>query len=354
MRGDIQVFVDGAASYCRGRKRTFRPILRVFRELGRPSAAHFAMTLLYYHPRFLDHDTGPSHPERPERLWRLIVHLDESGLAEQCERPVWDPVSRKRLESVHEPGYIDRLAELVQRGGGWLDPDTVASEASFEVARLATGAACDAVERVLKGEAKNALCLVRPPGHHALTERAMGFCLFNHIAVAAKVAVEEYGLDRVLIVDWDVHHGNGTQDTFYADGRIGYFSIHRWPFYPGTGAAGETGTGDGLGTTRNLPVTFGTSRQQYLDMFRSELEDFATRIRPQLVLVSAGFDAHRTDPLGSFVLESEDFAELTDRVLEVAAAHAQSRVVSLLEGGYNPPVLAECVATHLSRLVQAS
>jgi acetoin utilization deacetylase AcuC-like enzyme len=181
----------------------------------------------------------------------------------------------------------------------------------------------------------------------------MGFCLFNHIAIAAMVAVEEYGLDHVLIVDWDVHHGNGTQDSFYADGRIGYFSAHRWPFYPGTGAAEETGTGDGLGATRNLPVPLGTPRHKYLELFGSELEDFAARTRPQLVLVSAGFDAHRSDPLGSFVLESEDFAALTDMVLDIAAAHAQSRVVSILEGGYNPPVLAECVATHLSRLIPA-
>ena len=312
------------------------------------------MTLLYYDPRFLDHDTGPYHPERPERLWDVMVHLDETGIASQCVRPEWRPVSRERLERVHEPGQIDRITALARGGGGWLDPDTAVSPASPTVAMLAAGAACDAVDRVLAGEANTALCLVRPPGHHALSERAMGFCLFNHIAVAACVALEEHHLERVLIVDWDIHHGNGTQDTFYADGRVGYFSIHRWPFYPGTGSAEETGTGDGLGTTRNLPVLQGTSRETYLEMFRRELDDFAMRIRPQLLLISAGFDAHRADPLGSFALETEDFAELTQDVMDVAAAYAGSRVVSILEGGYNPPVLAECVETHLRELSKNS
>jgi acetoin utilization deacetylase AcuC-like enzyme len=238
-----------------------------------------------------------------------------------------------------------------QHGGGWLDADTVVSRASMGVAELAAGAACDAVDRVLRGDAKTALCLMRPPGHHAMAQRAMGFCLFNHVAIAAKVATEEHGLAHVLIVDWDVHHGNGTEEIFYADGRVGYFSIHRWPFYPGTGAAEETGTGDGLGATRNLPVTLGTTREKYFDLFRRELEDFAARIRPQLVLVSAGFDAHRVDPVGSFVLETEDYALLSDEVLGLAGEHAGGRVISLLEGGYNPPVLAECVEVHLRALL---
>jgi acetoin utilization deacetylase AcuC-like enzyme len=173
------------------------------------------------------------------------------------------------------------------------------------------------------------------------------------VAIAARVAIDEHDLERVLVVDWDVHHGNGTQDTFYADGRVGYFSIHRWPFYPGTGAADETGTGDGAGTTRNVLVPMGTSREAYLELFRRELTDFAAHIRPQLVLVSAGFDAHRADLLGSFVLETEDFAELTRHVLDVATTYAGGRVVSVLEGGYTPPVLADCVETHLRGLVDA-
>jgi acetoin utilization deacetylase AcuC-like enzyme len=308
------------------------------------------MTLLYYDQRFLEHDTGV-HPERPERLRRIAARLEETGLAAQCSRPVWNPASRARLERVHEPGHIDRVAAVAAHGGGHLDPDTVVSPASFDVAALAAGAACDAVDHVLAGEAKTALCLVRPPGHHALSERAMGFCLFNNIAVAACVARDEHQVDRVLIVDWDVHHGNGTQDTFYADGRVGFFSTHRWPFYPGTGAADETGTGAGLGATLNLPMTFGTARQTYRDLFARELEAFAARIRPQLLLISAGFDSHRADPIGSLGLEIEDFAELTKIVCDIADVHAEGRVVSILEGGYNPPVLAECVEAHLRGLM---
>jgi acetoin utilization deacetylase AcuC-like enzyme len=308
------------------------------------------MTLLYYDPRFLEHDTG-AHPEQPERLRQTIARLEKSSLVSKCNRTTWAPVSRSRLELVHEQAHIDRVAVMAERGGGRLDSDTVVSPASFDVALLAAGAACDAVDRVVAGEDKTALCLVRPPGHHALAERAMGFCLFSNIAIAACVARQEHQLDRVLIVDWDVHHGNGTQDTFYADGQVGFFSIHRWPFYPGTGAAEETGTSDGLGATRNLPITFGTPRSVYLDHFRHELEDFAARIRPQLVLVSAGFDSHREDPIGSLGLEVADFAELTKIVRDVAAVYADGRVVSILEGGYNPPVLAECVETHLKGIL---
>jgi acetoin utilization deacetylase AcuC-like enzyme len=206
---------------------------------------------------------------------------------------------------------------------------------------------------VLAGEDRTALCLVRPPGHHALADRAMGFCLFNNIAVAARTAIDEHGLDRVLVVDWDVHHGNGTQDIFYTDDRVGFLSIHRWPFYPGTGAVDETGAGAGLGATRNLPIEFGTPRDAYREKFRHELEDFANRVKPQLVLISAGFDSHRDDPIGSLGLEVEDFADLTQCVLDVANVHAGGRVVSLLEGGYHPKRLAECVAEHLQGLLQS-
>jgi acetoin utilization deacetylase AcuC-like enzyme len=308
-------------------------------------------TLLYYDPKFLEHDTGRGHPERAERLRRIVAQLEVSGVAAQCKRPDWQPAARKRIERIHEPGQIDRVTSLAERGGGYLDPDTIVCSASCQSATLAAGAACDAVDRVVRGEAATALCLVRPPGHHALPERAMGFCLFNNIAVAAKVATDEHGLDRVLIVDWDVHHGNGTQDTFYADGQVGFFSSHRWPFYPGTGATDEIGVGAGLGATRNLPVTFGTPRETYLDEFRRQLEDFAARVRPQLVLISAGFDGHRADPIGSLGLETEDFARMTRIVRDIANVHAGGRVVSILEGGYNVRALAESVETHLRGLM---
>ncbi|HEX4414552.1 MAG TPA: histone deacetylase [Lacipirellulaceae bacterium] len=310
------------------------------------------MTLLYYDPQFLAHDTG-SHPEQPERLRHIMARLEQTGSAANCARPDWKPAARARVARVHLPEYVDHIARMAASGGGQPDSDTVVSLQSYDVALLAAGAACDAVDRVIAGESKTALCVVRPPGHHALADRAMGFCLFNNIAIAACVARDEYQLDRVLIVDWDVHHGNGTQDAFYSDGRVGFLSSHRWPFYPGTGDVDETGTGDGLGATCNLPIAFGTPRDIYLDRFTAALDDFAARIRPQIVLVSAGFDSHRTDPVGSLGLETEDFAKLTAIVKAVAGVHAIGRIVSILEGGYNPPVLAECVETHLRGLMDS-
>jgi acetoin utilization deacetylase AcuC-like enzyme len=308
------------------------------------------MTLLYTDSRFLDHDTQ-RHPERAARLKAISAHLESTGLAAKCAQPQWEPASTERIGRVHELAYVESIAALASRGGGRPESDTVVGPASFDVAKLAAGAAANAVDRVLAGEDRTALCLVRPPGHHALADSAMGFCLFNNVAVAARVATDEHQLDRVLIVDWDVHHGNGTQNRFYTDGRVGFFSAHRWPFYPGSGAEDETGTGDGLGATLNLPVVFGTSREKYRDLFRLRLEQVAARLRPQLVLVSAGFDAHREDPIGSLGLEVEDFADLTRIVRDVADVHASGRVVSVLEGGYNPMRLAECVEVHLSGLL---
>jgi acetoin utilization deacetylase AcuC-like enzyme len=310
------------------------------------------VTLLYTDARFLEHRTG-NHPEAPIRLEAISASLASSGLAERCWRPAWEPATDAQLRAVHDGDYLQTVADICRRGGGRLDADTVASSASYDVARLAAGAVCDATRRVLSGEEATALCLVRPPGHHALADRAMGFCLMANAAVAARLSLDEFDLDRVLVVDWDVHHGNGTQDLFYDDPRVGFFSIHRWPFWPGTGAADETGHGDGLGATRNLPVTFGTPRRDYLARFTDELTEFATKMKPQLVLVSAGFDSHAADPIGSLGLETEDFAELTRVVRAVAVDHSQGRVVSVLEGGYNPPVLADCVAVHLEGLLQS-
>jgi acetoin utilization deacetylase AcuC-like enzyme len=309
-----------------------------------------AMTLLYQDRRFLEHKTGP-HPESPVRLEHITRALEESGLAARCTMRQWAPATDAQRAAVHDAGYLQSVAALAARGGGQLDPDTVVSPASYDVARLAAGAACDAVRRVLGGEDSTALCVVRPPGHHALVHRAMGFCLINHAAVAARCAIDAFGVDRVMVVDWDVHHGNVTQDIFYEDPRVAYFSIHRWPFYPGTGDDDETGRGDGLGATKNLPITFGTPRRDYLTQFGDELERFAVKMKPQLILLSAGFDSHRADPLGSLGLETEDFAELTQIVQQVAAIDVGGRLISLLEGGYNPPVLAECVVLHLQGLL---
>jgi acetoin utilization deacetylase AcuC-like enzyme len=217
----------------------------------------------------------------------------------------------------------------------------------------AAGACAAAVEAVLAGPERTALCLVRPPGHHATPTRSMGFCLFNNVALAAHAARTLHGLDRVLVVDWDVHHGNGTQDVFYADPSVTFFSIHRYGrgFYPGTGAAGETGTGPGLGHTINVPVPYGTPRADFRAAFAGGLEKAAARARPQLVLVSAGFDAHARDPIGSLGLETEDFGWLTRQVHDVARTHAGGRLVSCLEGGYDLDALAESVAVHLGQLL---
>lgn len=308
------------------------------------------MTLLYYSPRFLDHQTG-AHPEKPQRLVSVVKHLEDTGLMKRCERPQWEAVTDERLGRVHCLDYVREVARFAHSGGGRIEADTMVSAQSYEVARLAAGAACDATAQVLSGKATNALCLVRPPGHHALQGAAMGFCLFNQVAVAARVALSEFKLNRVLIVDWDVHHGNGTQDAFWTDGQVGFYSIHRFPFYPGSGAADETGAGKGLGMTRNVPITFGTSRADYLAKFTDSLSRFADHVKPELVLISAGFDAHAQDPIGSLGLEVEDFRQLSRVVQQVATTHARGRIVSLLEGGYNVDVLPKCVATHLEDLL---
>jgi acetoin utilization deacetylase AcuC-like enzyme len=308
------------------------------------------MTLLYTSPVFLEHDTG-AHPERALRLATISRHIEAEGLAQKCTQPQWSPATRKQISRLHRDSWYGEVRDYAAAGGGRIEADTVVSERSFDAATLAAGAVCDAVGRVLKGEDQTALCLVRPPGHHAVPKGAMGFCLFNNIAIGAKEAIAVHDLDRVLIVDWDVHHGNGTQDMFWTDEQVGFLSIHRWPFYPGTGSERETGVGPGLGCTRNLPIEYGTSRADYLAAFANELEDFAARVKPQLVLLSAGFDAHRQDPIGSLQLETEDFAELTDIVKQIAAAHASGRLISVLEGGYHPDRLAESVGLHLKGLL---
>ncbi len=310
------------------------------------------MTLLYSSPVFLEHETG-THPERALRLTTISRYLEVEGLVQQCRQPQWSPATRQQIGRLHKDAWYDELRDYAEAGGGRIEADTVVSQRSFDAATLAAGAVCDAVGRVVQGEDTTALCLVRPPGHHAVAGGAMGFCLFNNIAIGAKEAIAAHQLDRVLIVDWDVHHGNGTQDMFWTDEQVGFLSIHRWPFYPGSGKGDETGSGQGLGTTRNLPIEYGTSRADYLAQFANELADFASRVKPQLVLVSAGFDAHRQDPIGSLQLETEDFAELTQMVKQIAGEHAGGRLISVLEGGYHPARLAESVGLHLAGLLQS-
>jgi len=308
------------------------------------------MTLLYMDDRFLTHETG-QHPECPQRLRSIHEKLKASGLLNRVTRCAVNAANDADILRVHTTEHLKSIRDFAAAGGGRIEVDTVMSPHSAEVAALACGAAVDAVERVIKGEAKTAFCVVRPPGHHALPDGAMGFCLLGNAAVAARAAIQRLGLNRVLIVDWDVHHGNGTQDVFYEDHQVGFFSAHRFPFYPGTGRKSETGRGDGLGTTFNLPLAFGISRKEYLSAFESMLTKAADLMKPELVILSAGFDAHVDDPVGSLSLETEDFEPLTRLVKQVAATHAKGRLVSVLEGGYNVERLADCVEVHLSGLI---
>lgn len=310
------------------------------------------MTILYSDPVFLEHETG-QHPENPDRLRSIVARLTKTGLMEQCEPGTYRSLTEGDVVSVHDPEVIERIRRLAGVGGGYLDGDTPMVPESGRVALAAAGACVSAVDAVMAGQATNALCLVRPPGHHATPTRSMGFCLYNNVALAARHARKQHGLSRILIVDWDVHHGNGTQDVFYDEDGVFFFSIHRYGhgFYPGTGAADETGTGRGLGYNKNVTVRYGTSRPDFRAMFTQELEKAADFIRPELVLVSAGFDAHARDPIGCLGLETEDFGDLTGTVMSVARTHAAGRLVSCLEGGYNLHALAESVQAHLEELL---
>lgn len=309
------------------------------------------MTLLYGDPLFLEHETG-QHPEQPQRLRAIWKHLDQAGVSGRCRRGETRLATPAEISRLHDPAYINRLRVFCDQEPGRIEADTVVSRRSYDVALLAAGTVLNAVDDVMQGVDQTALCLVRPPGHHALPHHAMGFCLFNNIALAAEHARRVHRLNRVLIVDWDVHHGNGTQDMFYDRDDVWFFSAHRFPFYPGSGDADETGQGKGLGATFNLPVKFGTSRKEYLERFGTMLNDAAARCQPELLLLSAGFDAHEDDPIGSLGLETEDFAALTALVQHAANTHCRGRLVSVLEGGYDLEALAASVGVHLEVLLK--
>lgn len=309
-----------------------------------------APPLLFADPVFLDHHTG-KHPECPERLRHMYEYLAGRPVLRRFSSGEFGPAQREQIERVHAPEYVDQIRQFAERGGGRIEADTVLSRRSFEVACRAAGAAVAAVDAVVAGSVRRALCLTRPPGHHALPASAMGFCLFNNAAIAARHAQAQHGLSRVLIVDFDVHHGNGTQDVFYDDGAVWFYSVHRFPFYPGTGTRDETGSGGGLGTKFNLPLALGVSRAEFRERYQTMLQDVCLRCRPELVVLSAGFDAHAADPVGSLGLETEDFEPLTKLVVQAAVQHCGGRVVSLLEGGYNIEKLAESVECHMSALI---
>jgi acetoin utilization deacetylase AcuC-like enzyme len=300
--------------------------------------------------RMIDHRVPAHHPERPERLETILRQLQREGYDKTCASLPAREATIEELGRVHTPDYLADVVNLDEAGGGMLDPDTWLLPGSRLAARLAAGAAVEAVSHVLAQPNRRAMCLVRPPGHHARPSAGMGFCVYANVAAAAADALARFELSRVLIVDFDVHHGNGTQEIFYDSGRVGFLSIHRYPFYPGTGAKDETGTGQGLGWTSNIPVRYGTPSADYRAAFRAGLEHLADRIRPELVIISAGFDAHAEDPVGDLGLEVEDFETLTREIVSVAETHASGRIVSVLEGGYNVPILAGCVVAHLDAL----
>jgi acetoin utilization deacetylase AcuC-like enzyme len=311
------------------------------------------MVTLFTDERMLDHHPPSRHPERPERLQGILRHLDRVGLRIKLPAGTVREATRDELARVHTLNYIDQVATFEVKGGGLYEADTWIYPGSNHAALLGAGAVVEAVDHVASGRDRSAVCLVRPPGHHARPHHAMGFCIYGNIAVGAADAVHRLGLGRVMIVDFDVHHGNGTQEIFYEDPHVAFLSIHRYPFYPGTGAADETGSGDGLGFTKNLPIAYGTPRRDYLEAFRAGVESFADATRPELLMISAGFDAHAEDPVGDLGLEIEDFEEITRILVDVAGTHCGSRIVSVLEGGYNVPILAGCVAAHVEALLAA-
>jgi acetoin utilization deacetylase AcuC-like enzyme len=303
-------------------------------------------------PRFEEHETGPGHPERPERLERLRAALEEGGLVGRCRRVEARPASDELLCGVHTPAHLARVAQACDRSQPFVDStDTAIGLASERIARLAAGAVVELAERVAAGQLGRGFAAVRPPGHHAERDLAMGFCLYNNVAVAAQALVARGLASRVLIVDWDVHHGNGTQHLFEERSDVFFFSVHQWPLYPGSGARSETGRGAGAGATLNCPLPPGAGDDAFLGALRDELVPAAERFAPDFVLVSAGFDAHARDPLGGLEVSTEAYAEATRIVAGIAERHAAGRLVSVLEGGYDLEALTASTRCHLRVLL---
>ena len=308
------------------------------------------MTGLVADPACKEHHTGSRHPERPERFDAALDALEGLPLVALDPRVA----TEEEIGLCHGLQYIRLVEREVVTGFHELSTgDTIISARSLDAALRATGAALNAVDAVFNEKVKNAFCIVRPPGHHATPTRGMGFCLFNNIAIAARYAQRKYGVERVLIADWDVHHGNGTQDIFYTDGTVFFFSTHQHPWYPGTGAPEETGEGAGAGMTMNCPFPAGSGRREILGAFEQMLAPAAKRLKPELVLISAGFDSRIDDPLGHFLLTDADFADLTRVMLGIADQSAGGRVVSVLEGGYSLTGLASAVRSHVQVLMEA-
>ena len=309
-------------------------------------------TALLFDESCLLHLTGDGHPERPSRLEAVRTQLKKDGIWQAAARIAPREATLEELCLVHTPAYVATAMAEIETGVSMLSTgDThVGGPPSLRAARHAAGGVLNAVDALVSGLHQTVFCAVRPPGHHATPSRGMGFCVFNNIALAARYAQQKHGLEKVAVVDWDVHHGNGTQDAFYEDPSVFFFSSHQAPWYPGSGRRDETGHGRGLGTTMNRPLPAGTGMKKLQNVFTDDLLPALDAFQPDLVLVSAGFDSRVGDPLGQFTLEDEDFAALTRMLREVASRHAGGRLLSVLEGGYNPRGLATAVSAHMTAL----
>ncbi|MEJ2427597.1 MAG: histone deacetylase [Deltaproteobacteria bacterium] len=313
-----------------------------------------AETGLVYGEIYLKHDTGPHHPERPQRLTAIIETLEAAGLLHKLVRIEPAPAERSVLELCHKSSYIDEFKSAVESSEPFLHTfECVLSPATFEVALCAVGGVLKGIDKVIEGKVKNCFCAVRPPGHHAGSYKAMGFCYFNNVAIAAKYLQKQHGLERIAIIDWDVHHGNGTQYMFDKDPTIYFVSFHEDPFssYPGTGKDSETGHHQGKGFTQNFPMPAGAGEEQYLIAFK-KVEQAMEKFSPQFVLISAGFDAHTAEPSAHINLTAKGYEELTRRVKSIAEVHAEGRLVSVLEGGYELGPLGESVEKHIRVLLE--
>ncbi len=301
-----------------------------------------------YDPRYLEHDTGPGHPECPERLSESLKYLQTLPWFSKLTQFAPRVAEEEWIQTTHGIMYMRHAKEICMSGQPYLDtPDVGVSENSYDIALLAAGGALEVADRVIKKEIRNGFALLRPPGHHAERDLAMGFCLFNNVAVTARYLQKKHGLEKIVILDWDVHHGNGTQHTFEEDPSVLYISLHQFPFYPGTGAAWETGAGRGKGATLNCPMEEGSGDKDYEKAFMEKIMPKLHEFKPDAVLISAGFDAHHRDPLARISLSTEFFGWMTQRMMEIADKYAGDRIISLLEGGYNLRELPKCIAAHL-------